>query len=564
MTPNTPSRPTLADVISAISLADLTDLQRRDQISAVRTIARILGGTPEDISADVPRLRARLDALSAGAAGVSAGRWANLRSLLGRALAHTRPLHPSHSCAPLSAAWDALLQPLDRNRATRLKPLLRFLSDRGIDPGAVAVADLHDYRNRLTNDRLRARPEKTWDSLTWSWNACVREVPGWPAIRIDRDSRRETYTFPWSFFRPELEQDVDLFSRWRADLNLSDDGPARPARAATIKKREYQLRVAASALVHRGHPAADLRSIRDVVTAANFRTILDFLLDRLGRKPTPGIGHIAVFLKYIAERYLRLDEAELAEFRKLTSKVVSHKRGLTLKNRERLRPFDDPNTVTEFLALPDRIRAELARDRRARKPRARLAQMAAAIALLQAIPLRVGNLASLNLLTNLIARGKRVFLVLEEQDVKNGEFIDLELPAHAVELLAWYIREHRPALLATPSDWLFPGEREGHKSAHLLAAQIAKTVHRYLGLHMHAHLFRHVSAKLFLDQRPGEYEVVRQVLRHRSIETTTNFYAGAELRSASAHFASVIQSRRSTPARPRHLPRAGRLTDIAS
>ena len=46
---------------------------------------------------------------------------------------------------------------------------------------------------------------------------------------------------------------------------------------------------------------------------------------------------------------------------------------------------------------------------------------------------------------------------------------------------------------------------------------------------------------------------MRRVLGHRSIATTTSIYAGAETRSAGAHFAAVIAERRralETPAKP--------------
>ena len=75
------------------------------------------------------------------------------------------------------------------------------------------------------------------------------------------------------------------------------------------------------------------------------------------------------------------------------------------------------------------------------------------------------------------------------------------------------------------------------KSPQGLGAQIKAAVFRFSGLKVNPHLFRHAGAKIFLDQRPGQYEVVRQVLRHRSIETTTSFYAGAETRSAGMHYA---------------------------
>ena len=128
--------------------------------------------------------------------------------------------------------------------------------------------------------------------------------------------------------------------------------------------------------------------------------------------------------------------------------------------------------------------------------------------------------------------------------MKNGEPVDFELPPEIVEIVGWYVREYRPHLLRAPTDALFPGEGSRPKSAEGLGAQIKAASFRFTGLTINPHLFRHAGAKIFLDQRPGQYEVVRQVLRHRSIETTTSFYAGAETRSAGQHYASVINKLR--------------------
>ena len=110
-------------------------------------------------------------------------------------------------------------------------------------------------------------------------------------------------------------------------------------------------------------------------------------------------------------------------------------------------------------------------------------------------------------------------------------------------MLAWYIREHRPILIKEPSNALFPGQKHAAKTKGLLGEQISKTVFRYTGMKFNPHLFRHAGGKLFLDIRPGEYEVVRRVLGHRSLATTTSIYTGAETRSAGQHFVSTITQR---------------------
>ena len=57
-------------------------------------------------------------------------------------------------------------------------------------------------------------------------------------------------------------------------------------------------------------------------------------------------------------------------------------------------------------------------------------------------------------------------------------------------------------------------------------------------------LVRHLGAKLFLDLKPGFYEVVRRVLGHRSIDTTTASYTGFETKAAARHFDEIILKRR--------------------
>jgi integrase len=62
---------------------------------------------------------------------------------------------------------------------------------------------------------------------------------------------------------------------------------------------------------------------------------------------------------------------------------------------------------------------------------------------------------------------------------------------------------------------------------------------------MPAHRFRHAAAKIYLDRNPGQYEVIRQLLGHKDIQTTIAFYAGAESASAARHYARTILGIRS-------------------
>jgi site-specific recombinase XerD len=104
--------------------------------------------------------------------------------------------------------------------------------------------------------------------------------------------------------------------------------------------------------------------------------------------------------------------------------------------------------------------------------------------------------------------------------------------------------EYRPYLVREPTDALFPGRNGQHKTAHTLGLQIKKIVFEFTGLAFNVHLFRHFAGKVFLDQQPGNYEVVRQVLGHKRLDTTTGFYSGAEAKRASAMFNDVVDTLR--------------------
>ena len=57
---------------------------------------------------------------------------------------------------------------------------------------------------------------------------------------------------------------------------------------------------------------------------------------------------------------------------------------------------------------------------------------------------------------------------------------------------------------------------------------------------MTVHQFRHAAAALILQHRPGEYELVRRILGHRSVQTTINSYVGLENIQASEIFSKIV------------------------
>ena len=70
---------TLADVLAAITTADLPERRKQDLASAVRSAARALGRSPKQVPADPRLLASRLAEIAPQALGFSKARWNNVR-----------------------------------------------------------------------------------------------------------------------------------------------------------------------------------------------------------------------------------------------------------------------------------------------------------------------------------------------------------------------------------------------------------------------------------------------------------------------------------------------------
>lgn len=540
MSPATPSRTTLADVLGAIATVNVPDRRRQDLASAVRTAAKALGQPPGNIPADPRLLGKRLKAISPITLGLTPGRWSNVQSLLGKALTLVTTVMVGRDDTPLSAPWAVLFDIVRAKHSdrARLSRIVHWLSRHEILPQAVTLADLKQFKTELLSEALLKDPEATWTGIVQAWNHAVLSIAGWPQLKIERKSRVASYVMPWSSLPSSLKLEVDASLAQLAGHDLASDGPARPLRPASLAAREYMLRAFASALALRGRPASSLTSLAFCLTMENYREGLQFFYERYGRKTTTRLYTMAATLKGVARYWLKADASTLDEMTALAKKLAIKQIGLTQKNRDRLRPFRDPETARRLVCLPQTIRDSLIRSKAPLKRKAMLAQMAVAIEILLFAPIRIKNLAALDIDRHLIPVGDRLHLVIPADEVKNHRDLEFELPARTAALIAWYRKEYRGTLPNNKA--LFPGAKEAHKAIVTLRSQIIETVQEYIGLHINPHLFRHIGALLYLDQNPGGYEVMRRVLSHGSMATTTNFYTGLETHAATRHFDAAI------------------------
>ena len=75
------------------------------------------------------------------------------------------------------------------------------------------------------------------------------------------------------------------------------------------------------------------------------------------------------------------------------------------------------------------------------------------------------------------------------------------------------------------------------------STQIVDRIEKSTGLRITVHQFRHAAGALILKHRPGEYELVRRILGHKSAETTKRFYLALETTQASEIFTDIIRNK---------------------
>jgi integrase len=430
-------------------------------------------------------------------------------------------------------------------------PLTRFFSfctARGLSPEEVTPATFETYRTSVEHESLRARRNQAFRRTCIAWNEALRTVPDWPDLEAAVPNLRSWYVLPWSDFPPSLEADVDAMVDDATGMDLVHMKARRRIKPQSARQRVEKLRRLISGYVLRGGDPSGLRTLADVVRLDVVREGLRSHIERRGGKPTRSTDGMIVSAITIARQWVGVCERDLQELERIRRSLAIPVHETAAETRVLLRKFDDEATLAALLNAPGEAIRRFAGRNRLKCSEAVTAQAALAVQMLLDAPLRVHNLAAIDLDRHLIRIGSdrrmRVHLHFPAEEVKNARELELPLSPETVELLDYYIEFVRPQLVRAPSTFLFPGASAGPKGSGLMSNQIATFVHRHVGVRVTAHKFRHLIGYLYLKQHPGAHEVVRQLLGHRSIETTIRHYASMEQEEAFRLYDSVLDGLR--------------------
>jgi integrase len=515
---------------------DLTSTQRRGRVSALNRLEHLFGIPLEKLEASPRRARELLASKSPAQLGVSEKTFANIRSLVAKAVErYGRPVPPLTKRIAITSSWQDLLDRIEiAYQRQVLYRLATYSSVMGIAPEVVTNQTLLGLSEALDAEETIKNPKAIIKSTISNWNRSARTVPSWPQIRLSSPFKPEPYTLLLSAFPVSFQAEITLWRERMADPDpLDEEAPERALRPATIEHRVYNFRQFASALVHTGHYRIEnITSLTVLFQPEAFKAGLRFFLERTGR--TQRVHNLARSLRLIGKYYGRLDEATLTTLEKVCRKLdPGTRRQMTVRNRQRLGQFDYSRNVGRLLTFPDQ-EAKRAQAQKNPLRAAKSMERAVAVDLLIHCALRIGSLRTLELSDfNWLSSGLAVLVVPGER-TKTNRPLEFELNAEITARLKRHIAEFRSRLPEADGSYLFPGHKGGPRSNTAMADAIRRGMRR-AGLEMNPHLFRHFLGKIVTEADPGAYLAVSRVLGHTTLNTTMGHYLGTESKAAGRH-----------------------------
>jgi integrase len=547
-TKNKLKAPTLGDVRDAVqNSAALSSIRRRDLLSAISCFCDLAGKDANAVIVDLAAIGADLGGVNPAARGISAKRLANIRSDLFAAIAASglKPLRAPRQ--NLSEPWISLRSKLETKRQRiGLSRLAHYASAARLIPADIEDGVIASFITATREQSLHRKPNNLHRQTTVIWNEVASE---WPALGLSQVSvpsfrapprRVELSTLPESF-----HSDLEAYLAWCVSPDpFAADARPRSIAPSTAKLRRNQIHAAVTALVESGVYPANITSLADLVSVENFRLIATRRFEAVERKENAFNRGVAGALVQIAEEWVGTKKKTKEELKRMAGKLGTLQSDLTAKNKRFLRQFDDPATLRRLRSLPVQLWSKVRRDKHANFRTLSVAQAALGLEILIYMPIRMQNLARLEFDRHLFlksAPGAVSTLEIPPEEVKNKRPIGFDIPPHIARMLIEYRDHIAPRVLGRKPERLFVNPDGKPKLAQTVSKLIQRIVRRYAGMDLSPHQLRHLAAKVLLDDSPGAFELVKQLLGHENLKTTVNAYTGIDMRRACNHHYRLLE-----------------------
>jgi integrase len=531
----------------------LTATRRRDTVSAIKRICEMAHTTPESVPAEPPVLREMLSRIRPAAHGISAKSYSNLKSLLASALQLAGVIDPmGRGWSRRHPVWGPLLAAVadDKRLSSGLAAFANRCAAQGISPNQVDDAAVQRFLIWLEAKTLHPKPRDLVRRVPNVWNEAAMRITTWPTNKLTTVSfRTPSKRLRWKDLSPDFQRDVEAYLALRAEPDLFDErpnAPRRPLAATTLRQQREHLRLAASMLANDGE-TGEIASLAVLVQSESFKTILRSYHNQAKGEPNAFVIGLATTLIQVAQFHTGATADEVRELKRIAAKLPAVPFDLTPKNKGLLRKLESERLRARLLFLPDQLMAEVAKSLETHRVRFVDAQVAVAIDILLAIPLRPQNLTDLNwqnLFSEPNGSGGKLVLHIPARDTKTKrQDITVEVPNGVARHVRWYRRHVLPHLGADLNGCLFVTEKGSKKSQGTLTQQIIDAIARHIGIHMTPHQFRHFGATSYLEHHPEDFETARSILGH-AWGKTTRIYAGSSSQRAGRAYNEFLLKQR--------------------
>lgn len=418
-----------------------------------------------------------------------------------------------------------------------------FLCREGRPLSSATQADLLAYGSEISSLGL-TRPKQALRDTAHAWNQMAGSVTGWPDLRLIPPTSTRTM-MRYEDLPPEFKADCDSYLASRTEAGEEDlfsPNNKKPWAPATLKDRRGKLCQLVVLYVEAGGKLADLRSLRDLTSKKIAEKILLYMDKKRSGRTNGHFANLAHLLRIIAKYYCDTPVDVLARISNAQNKFRPEKSGMTAKNRARLRTILEDKALPRLLKLPSTFVDTLDLSNPTLADAVRL-QSALAIQIELVAPMRAKNLSALDIETHFdFVSDTQCHIIIEGDEVKNDQTLNYVLGESFIRLYRVYVDIYRPLLLkARASTALFITRTGRTKTPAELAGQVQRFIKDQTGLCMNIHLFRHLTGYIYLLHYPGQYEPVRQLLGHKDIRTTVNFYVGLEEDAAFKRYGQILE-----------------------
>jgi site-specific recombinase XerD len=435
--------------------------------------------------------------------------------------------------------WGPLLEAIadDPRLSNGLAAFANWCAGQGISPGEVDDTVVQQFLTWLEAKTLQPKPRDLVRRIPNVWNEASTRFDVWPATKLAILSFKAPPKHrKWSALSLSFRQDADAYLASRSNPDLFDErpgAPKRPLAANTLRQQREHLRLAASILDQDGEVVT---SLADLVRPERFKKVLRYYHNQAKGEPNAFVIGVAKTLIQVAQYHTGATSQEVGELKRIAGKLPAVPFDLTPKNKTLLRQLESDRLRAKLYFLPEQLMEEVAKDLERGRVRFVEAQVAIAIDILLASPLRPQNLSSLSWRHHFSEpNGPRSQLLMHiaarETKTKRQDLVS-EVPDEVARRLRWYRRQILPRLGADVNEHLFVTEKGIRKSQTTLTVQIIDAIARHVGIHMTPHQFRHFGATSYLEEHPEDFETARAMLGH-AWSKTTRIYAGSSSRRAS-------------------------------